>query len=179
MYNLVWQSVMCRREGLATDNPAWKAYVRAGYTRNPESARVDSTRLLKSAPEIIERVRKFQRDAAKQTGETVEKFTGELNSILQDAREDRAHNAAVSAIGLKTKVLGLVVDRTEVGNPGAFSGDYSRVTNTDPEVFADHLRTFIDHAPDHLRPPDIDPQTITEDQISRLRWRSTGVTVMR
>jgi hypothetical protein len=37
-------------EGLATDNPAWKAYVRAGYTRNPESARVDSTRLLKSAP---------------------------------------------------------------------------------------------------------------------------------
>jgi hypothetical protein len=43
-------------EGLATDNPTWKAYVRAGYTSNPESARVDSTRLLKSAPEIIERV---------------------------------------------------------------------------------------------------------------------------
>src|SRR5262245_26397833 len=108
-------------EGLAEGNEVWRAYVAAGYTRHRPSAKVDSTRLLKSAPEIIERVREFQQQAAAQSGETVEKVTAELNDIIKDARQDRAHGAAITGVGLKSKILGLVIDKQEVGKAGDFT----------------------------------------------------------
>jgi hypothetical protein len=73
------------------------------------------------APEIIERVREFQRLAAEQAGETVEKVTREINEIVAEARADKAHNAAISGVGLKSKLLGLVVDRQEVKQVGDLS----------------------------------------------------------
>jgi hypothetical protein len=76
---------------------------------------------MKIAPEIIERVKEFQKQAAARAGESVEKIPGELNDILQDARQDRAHSAAVAAVQAKSKILGLVVEKQEVGKPGDFS----------------------------------------------------------
>jgi hypothetical protein len=108
-------------EGLSEDNAVWRAYVKAGYTRHEPSARADSARLLRMVPEIVARVRKFQQEAAKQAGETVERVTNELNEIISDARQDRAHGAAISGVGLKSKILGLVVERTEVGKAGDFT----------------------------------------------------------
>jgi hypothetical protein len=76
---------------------------------------------MKIAPEIIERVKEFQKQAAAKAGESVEKITGELNDILPDARQDRAHSAAVAAVQAKSNILGLVVEKQEVGKPGDFS----------------------------------------------------------
>src|SRR5262245_39266675 len=108
-------------EGLAEGNEVWRAYIAAGYTRHKPSAKADSARLMKMAPEIIERVKEFQEEAAAQTGETVERVTAELNSIIKDARQDRAHGAAINGVGLKSKILGLVVDRVEQGKAGDFT----------------------------------------------------------
>jgi hypothetical protein len=108
-------------EGLANDNAAWKAYVRAGYTKHERSTRADSARLMRMAPEIIARVQEFQREAAKQAQETAETIVAELNDVAAEAKQDRAHQARTGAIGLKAKILGIQIDRVEQGKPGEFN----------------------------------------------------------
>src|SRR5215468_10955675 len=84
-----------------------RAYVAAGYTaKNPGgrgSAQAASSRLLYR---VINRVRELQQIAAKNAAETVEKMARELNEIQYEARADKAHAAAVSAVMGKAKLLG-------------------------------------------------------------------------
>jgi hypothetical protein len=133
-------------EGLADGNQAWKAYVKAGYTKHEPSARADSARLLKSAPEIIERVKEFQQEAAKLAGETVEKVTNEINEIVSEARADKAHGAAISGVGLKSKILGLVVDKQEIGKPGDFTAN----AQTSDEIARGYLAEACSIAPEDI-----------------------------
>jgi hypothetical protein len=86
-----------------------RAYIDAGYPardtdRNHRSAQASSSRLLSR---VIHRVRELQAIAAKQTAESADKCVRELNEVLQEARADKAHSAAVSAIATKAKILGL------------------------------------------------------------------------
>jgi len=104
------------------------AYIAAGYTAKdpgkPGSAQAASSRLLYR---VINRVRELQHIAAENAVETVEKVARELNEIQYEARTDKAHAAAVSAVLCKARVLGLEApQKTEVGKPG----DYSRTRST-------------------------------------------------
>jgi hypothetical protein len=84
------------------------AYIAAGYTAKdpgkPGSAQAASSRLLYR---VINRVRELQQIGAKNAVETVEKMARELNEIQYEARADKAHAAAVSAVLGKAKVLNI------------------------------------------------------------------------
>jgi hypothetical protein len=85
-----------------------EAYRRAGYkVTNGNSARACASRLLMFANGIAERVKELQAIAAEQAVESAEKMTRELNEVLRDARADKAHSAAVSAILGKAKILNI------------------------------------------------------------------------
>jgi phage terminase small subunit len=87
-----------------------QAYIASGYAardtdRNHRSAQASSSRLLSK---VIHRVRELQAQAAEHTKEDAAKIIRELNEIKMDAKRDRAHAAAVSAVMGKAKVLGIV-----------------------------------------------------------------------
>src|SRR5262249_19055920 len=108
--------------GLADGVPRIRAYMAAGYTKNYNAAEASAARLWNcTAARIAERVAELQQEVATGAGETVEKIAGELNEILYEARADKAHSAAVAAAQAKAKLLGLQVERTEIGPPNAFT----------------------------------------------------------
>src|SRR5262249_21225821 len=85
-----------------------EAYRRAGYhVTNGNSAKACASRLLTFANGIAERIKELQAIAAEQTVESAEKMTCELNEVLREARADKAHSAAVSAILGKAKILNI------------------------------------------------------------------------
>jgi hypothetical protein len=89
-----------------------RAYIAAGYTardgdRNHRSAQASSSRLLSR---VIQRVRELQQIAAKNAVETAEKMARELNEIQHEARADKAHAAAVSAVLGKARLLNIMPD---------------------------------------------------------------------
>jgi phage terminase small subunit len=87
-----------------------RAYIAAGYSpkgafERGGSAQTSSSRLLYR---VLHRVRELQAQAAEHTKEDAAKIIRELNEIKMDAKHDRAHAAAVSAVMGKAKVLGIV-----------------------------------------------------------------------
>jgi phage terminase small subunit len=68
---------------------------------------------IRRAKPILERVREIQQAAAKRIEETPERIAQELNEVRDEARKDKAHAAAVSAILGKAKVLGLFIGKHE------------------------------------------------------------------
>jgi hypothetical protein len=90
---------------------ATHAYIAAGYTAKdpgkPGSAQAASSRLLYR---VIDRVRELQQIGAKNAAETVEKMARELNEIQYEARADKAHAAAVSAVLGKARLLNIMPD---------------------------------------------------------------------
>src|SRR5215469_5533212 len=85
-----------------------EAYRRAGYhVTNGNSAKACASRLLTFANGIGERIKELQAITAEETVESAEKMTPELNEVLREARADKAHSAAVSAILGKAKILNI------------------------------------------------------------------------
>jgi hypothetical protein len=86
-----------------------RAYIAAGYTAKdpgkPGSAQAASSRLLYR---VINRVRELQQIGAKNAAESVEKMARELNEIQYEARADKAHAAAVSAVLGKARLLNIM-----------------------------------------------------------------------
>jgi hypothetical protein len=141
-------------EGLSQQNEAWRAYSASGYTQREASARADSSRLLRKAPEIIERVRELQQGAAAKTVESVETIVAELRDVAAEAKADRAHTARTGAIGLKARILGLDIARVEQGRPGEFNLANAQSPNDFAQAY---LASTCDLAHD----------SISEDQIGR------------
>jgi hypothetical protein len=54
----------------------------------------------------------LQAITAEKNGETAEKITRELNEVLAEARADKAHGVAVSAIATKAKILNIGEQQT-------------------------------------------------------------------
>ena len=90
---------------------ATHAYIAAGYTAKdpgkPGSAQAASSRLLYR---VMNRVRELQQIGAKNAAESVEKMARELNEIQYEARADKAHAAAVSAVLGKARLLNIMPD---------------------------------------------------------------------
>src|SRR5215471_3806807 len=101
-----------------------RAYIAAGYTAKDQgkrggSAECAASRLLNRVKPILERVRELQAIAARNAAETAEKMARELNEIQYEARADKAHAAAVSAVLGKAKVLNITVEKHEIVNSNA------------------------------------------------------------
>jgi len=91
------------------------AHEKAGYARDDGNA----ARLAKN-PKVAARVRELQTEIAKETKVTVESICRELDEANAVAKERGQASAMVSASALRAKLAGLMVERVEVGAPGAF-----------------------------------------------------------
>jgi hypothetical protein len=105
-----------------------RAYIAAGYTAKDQgkrggSAECAASRLLNRVKPILERVRELQAIGAKNAAETVEKMARELNEIQYEARADKAHAAAVSAVLGKARLLNIMPN--EAPNPIDFAQAHS------------------------------------------------------
>ena len=113
-------------EGLGTGRTHGQSYSAAGYTSNPSAAKVNASRLLKSANHIIERVQELQAQTARHKCLTVEVIVDELEDARQLAQENSQASAMVAASTAKAKILGLEISRTEIGKSGDFDTINSR-----------------------------------------------------
>ncbi len=100
---------------LAKGITADQAYVNAGFTQN----RGNSIRL-KTHESVVARVEELRAELVVSSKVTAESLVRELDEIRSLAVKDGQQSAAVQAVMGKAKILGLVIDRREQGDPGAF-----------------------------------------------------------
>jgi hypothetical protein len=98
------------------------AYSRAGYSSTGNAAEACASQLLSNPKAgIRQRVAELTRNGAKRAEVTVQSLLNELEDARAGASDDRQFGAATGAIIAKAKLKGLMIDRSEIGAPGAFS----------------------------------------------------------
>ena len=102
-------------QALFRGKPQLEAYTEAGYKPSEQHAC-----RLASDGKVKARLTELQGRLAEKTITTVESLVKELEETRTDAQGDKQHSAAVSAVLGKAKLLGLIIDRREQGDPGAF-----------------------------------------------------------
>jgi phage terminase small subunit len=104
---------------LALGKTATEAYEMAGYKPSRSNASV-----LKANQNISDRLSEIlqqsERKVVQQIESTRESLLAELEEARQTARDRGNASAMVSATIGKARVLGLIIDRREVGDAGAF-----------------------------------------------------------
>ncbi len=103
-----------------------RAYVAAGYAckdvgKTGGSAEAAASRLLKTVKPILARVAELQERERKRTNTTITDIVDELDEARALALSIEQPSAAVAATSTKAKVLGLQIDRIELGRKGEFS----------------------------------------------------------
>jgi hypothetical protein len=91
------------------------AYEKAGFVRDDGNAS-----RLRDNPKVQERLVELQSEIAGAVKITVESICRELDEANAVAKERGQASAMVSASALRAKLAGLMVERVEVGAPGAF-----------------------------------------------------------
>ncbi|CAN7470004.1 terminase small subunit [Mesorhizobium sp. LjNodule214] len=99
--------------GVAEGLPQSRAYIAAGYAARGNAAEVEASKMVR-LPKVAARVAELQAKAARRSEITVDSLVAELEDMLQLATRVGQPSAGVSAIMGKAKLLGLVIDRTEV-----------------------------------------------------------------
>jgi hypothetical protein len=112
--------------------PASRAFEQAGYAPNDGNAI-----RLKGNEKVQARLRELQAQAAAKTEVTLQTILNDLVDAASVARSKGQGQALVSAAMAKAKLLGLDVQRIEIGAPGDFAG-----LDTKAEI--------IDSALDHM-----------------------------
>jgi phage terminase small subunit len=100
---------------LAAGKSAAEAYERAGYVKNSGNCI-----RLKGNERVAARVAEIQYGGAVRAELTIASLLDELEEARKLALKHRQPSAAVQATMGKAKILGLIVDRREVGEVGAF-----------------------------------------------------------
>jgi phage terminase small subunit len=100
---------------LAAGKSAADAYERAGYVKNSGNCI-----RLKGNERVAARVAEIQYGGAVRAELTIASLLDELEEARKLALKHRQPSAAVQATMGKAKILGLIVDRREVGEVGAF-----------------------------------------------------------
>jgi phage terminase small subunit len=107
-----------------------RAYGAKGWTEN--ALNVEACKMMKN-PKVALRIDAAREKVAAKQAITVETLVEELNEArIVALSSPRGASAAVSATLGKAKLLGLIIDRSEVGKPGEFD-----------EMNAGQLRDFI------------------------------------
>ena len=106
------------------DNNATQAAIRAGYSK--KTAKSQGQRLLTNV-DIKAAIKAGQKDIAKRNGLTIDDIIRELEEARTAAltAESPQSSAAVAATMGKAKVLGMLIDKSEVKNEGNISIDIS------------------------------------------------------
>lgn len=100
-----------------------RAYVQAGYTENTTRASLDAaaSRAFRSV-KMKRRIYELRKQMAQRTRITLETLLHDLAEDRALARETKQVSAAIAATQLSAKLVGLLVDRKETGQPGDFAG---------------------------------------------------------
>lgn len=98
---------------LAEGLPQSRAYVDAGYAARGNAAEASASQLLRN-PKVVRRLAELQAKAARRSEITVDDLIAELDDMLKLARATKNPSAGVTAIMGKAKLLGLVVDKSDV-----------------------------------------------------------------
>jgi hypothetical protein len=136
------------------DNPRWErfaqelakgqsqtgAYLAAGY-RGDKSPATAASRLSTNV-KVAARLRELQEVTAAKAEVTRESILAELEEARLMAKDNGQPAAAVSASMGKAKLVGLVVDRKEVGAPGEFADLEDMTSDELREHFAALVRSL-------------------------------------
>jgi len=107
------------------------AYRKAGYNVTTRHALdVSASRLLRHV-DVQRRIREIKRQMNTRTRITIESLLHDLAEDRALARETKQVSAAIAATQLSAKLVGLLIDRKESGQPG----DFSDLTSAD-EILA-------------------------------------------
>lgn len=105
-----------RKTGIAR-----RAYLAAGYRpTNQNSLDACASRLLSSA-KVQARIRELDSQMTERTRITIDTLLRDLAEDRALARETKQVSAAIAATQLSAKLVGLLIDRKESGQPGDFS----------------------------------------------------------
>jgi hypothetical protein len=107
------------REYLKTDFNGAEAYRRVYPRHRPDIACVSACQLLR-VPKVRERLREVQEAIIKRSDITVDKILTEYEDARQLAIAQEKPEAMLNASEKKAKLVGLLVDRREIGNAGDF-----------------------------------------------------------
>jgi hypothetical protein len=114
--------IFCKKliEAATTGKSQGWAYQQSGYDCTTPAADVAATRLLKSA-KVQARLTELSEPAAKKARTTVDTLTEQFDAVFEGAMGSAQFGAAGSAAAAKSKLLGFMRERVEIGAPGAFS----------------------------------------------------------
>lgn len=115
-----------RKTGIAA-----QAYLAAGYKPTTKNALYVSACQLLSHPNVQLRIQELDRQMTQRTRITIESLLHDLAEDRALARETKQVSAAIAATQLSAKLVGLLIDRKESGQPG----DFSDLTSAD-EILA-------------------------------------------
>ena len=108
------------------------AYTKAGYNATPAAADVAACRLLKNA-KINARIAELTAPTVRKTRATVDTLADQFDAVFNGAMGSEQFGAAGSAAAMKSKLLGFMRDKIEIGGVGEFSDCKS------PDDIADRL----------------------------------------
>src|SRR5882672_2293360 len=101
---------------------AARAYLKAGYSPTTRNALDVSACQLLRRPKVQTRIKELRKQMAARNRITVDTLIEDLREDRQLAREIGQPSAAIAATQLTAKLVGLLVDRKEKGQPGEFAG---------------------------------------------------------
>ena len=96
-------------------------YKLVGYKADGHAAEVAASRLLSNV-EIQRRVAEIGAPAVKKTVITAESLIADFDNVIAGASRKDQWGAVNRAIELRGKLKGFLIDRVEIGAPGAFDG---------------------------------------------------------
>ena len=106
-------------EYLKTDFNGAEAYRRVYPRHRPDIACVSACQLLR-VPKVRERLQEIQEGIIKRSDVTVDKILTEYENARQLAIAQQKPEGMLNASEKKAKLVGLLVDRREIGNAGDF-----------------------------------------------------------
>ena len=101
---------------------AAKAYLKAGFNPTTRNSLDASASALLRRPKVQSRIKELQSQMAARNRITVDTLLEDLASDRELARTLGQPSAAIAATQLSAKLVGLLVDRKESGQPGDFAG---------------------------------------------------------
>jgi len=107
------------REYLKTDFNGAEAYRRVYPRHRPDIACVSACQLLRR-PKVRERLQEVQAAIIKRSDITVDRILAEYEEARKLAVQQEKPEAMLNASEKKAKLVGLLVDRREIGNAGDF-----------------------------------------------------------
>jgi hypothetical protein len=102
-----------------------EAYMRSGYKAQRKGAEALGCRLLKNI-KVQRRIAEISAPAVRKSRITMEKVLMDAEAARLLAMDTKQPSAAIAATQLTAKLVGLLVDRKEAGQPGDFAGLTSR-----------------------------------------------------